>query len=379
MNNILIIAKNIATILFRKKNSILVYIILPILGVFLPLLIFSSRNASMIKIAVIDKDASFLSKGICQDLKTQRRFYISEADELSINTLISSGKLDCALVIPEGYAKSFLTDSPKTINVVSVQGIASTGWIENYLKIAIPQIYNLAKASNGDEEFFTSLYQEYKTSETQVILKDVQNQSVGLSITYLGIGFLIQFAIMGSQRTVSLIIKERKDRTLARIRCAPVKGYEFISGNTLVNLCLLLLQAFVPLLLLKYGFKVDIGTNVGNIMIVLLPLLIASIGLSLMLVSYAKNENQLNILSTIVIYPSCILSGCFWDISIMPDFMQKISRLFPQSWALDAVKSFMMGKELKDVFVNILVISAFALAFFAIAAYGFSRKERVSA
>ncbi|MCX7773466.1 MAG: ABC transporter permease [Clostridia bacterium] len=379
MNNIILIAKNLFKILFRTKNSVVIYILLPIIGIIIPLVMFSNASTSYIRVGVINKDSEFLSKAVYEELKGQKRFQIKDINEASVNEAISSGKLDCALVIPEGFTSSYLTGTPKMIQVLSVQGVAATGWVESFLNTTLPNTAILAKASNGDLAAFKSLYEENQASIIPVETKGVKNVSAGLSITYLGIGFLIQFVLIGTQRTAAYIIKERKQKTLARIRCTPVKGHQFIMGNVFVNVSLVTLQTLATLFLLKYAFHVEMGVDPLSMMLVLFPLLVASVGVTLMLVAFAKNESQLNILCTLVIYPTCLVSGCFWDVKMMPVFMQNISHLFPQRWTLDAIESIMYGKSLGDVSTNILVVTAFALAFFAVAVYGFSRKEAAAA
>ncbi len=375
MNNLLLIARNLLRQIFRKKSNIFIFVILPVIGILIPLMIYSNVESTTIRVGIADRDQGIISQKLIEDLMSQDRFKVSHIEEDQINSAITGGKLDCALVIPEGFTQSFLNDGTKQIDVVSVQGFAVTGWLDSYLTTFLRNQRLLAQGAGKDIEVYNTLYKQFQALTTKVELSDVKNMVNNYIITYMGMGFLIQFLLVGAGRTASLIIREQKERTLSRIRCAPIKGYEFILGNVVVNIGLVTGQTLLTMLLLRYLFKIDVGVPVSILMIMMFPLLVAGVAVNLMLVSFAKNENHFGTLSTLFIYPTCLISGCFWDIELMPDYMQKMAMFLPQRWALDGIEALIRGETLSDVLLNIGVISAFAFAFFALAIFGFSRKQ----
>lgn len=379
MNNFLLISRNIIRQLFREKGSVLIFIILPMASIFLSLALFSNSNNYNIRVGVVDKDKGNISAALTEDIKKQENFVVSTPDESQINSTLTAGKLDCVLVIPEGFSEGLITGNIKKINVVSIQGISATAWVDSYLGMFVSNMHLLSAGSKGDRDVFNKYYLNYTTNSTSTELIRLKNTITGMNITYFGIGFLIQFLLIGAGRTASLIIRERQQKTLMRIRCAPIKGYQFMAGNVFVNIVMITLQTVIALMLLKYILKVSMGTSILNLMIVLFPLLIAGIGLTMMLAAFAKTERHLGTMLTMVIYPTCLISGCFWDASMMPDFMQKIAKFTPQRWALDGIESLMMGDSLGSISQNILVLFAFAAAFFAVAVYGFTKNKSVGA
>lgn len=378
MNNFILISRNILRQLFRSKVNILVYFILPAASILLSMAIFGGGNNYSIRIGIVNKDNGIISAALLKDLKSRDQFTISEIDESQMNDNITANKLDCAFVVPEAFTDRFIAGDTQKIDVVSVQGVSATGWTDNYLYLFLSNMERLVIGSGGDKAMFSQMLDKFVSSPTgieQISLKNVVN---GKNITLFGIGFMIQFLLLGSGRTAALILKERQEKTLARIRCAPVKGYQFISSNVLINLVMITLQTVVALVLLNAFLNVDTGVSIINLLIVLFPLLVASIGLTLMLASFAKTERHLGTILTIVIYPTCMIAGCFWDGSSMPVLMQKIAMFTPQKWAIDGIRSLIAGNTLNDIALNILVMFAFAIAFFAIAIYGFNRNKSVS-
>jgi ABC-2 type transport system permease protein len=67
-----------------------------------------------------------------------------------------------------------------------------------------------------------------------------------------------------------------------------------------------------------------------------------------------------------------MLGGCFWPVAMMPGYMQKISYLMPQWWALNAIQKMQSGEALNAIQLNIIILLAFASALFLIAVYKFS-------
>jgi len=375
MNLIFLIMKNTLRQLFRKKGSIIIYLILPIIGLAVPMAMFASSSGNIIRIGIVNHDSGTISQQLLEDIKLQERFRISIVDESQINKSITNGDLDCVLVIPASYSDNFLNGNIQQIEVVSVQGIAVTGWVDGYLKTFLSNLELLSKNTNGDIAVFNNLYSTYKQNATTVEVESVKDIATNFSITYLGLGLLIQFLLIGAGRTANLIIHEREEKTLSRIHCAPVKGYQFIMSNVIINIGLLLTQTLVTLVLLQKVLKVEIGVSLLELTAIMFPLLIAAVGMALMICSFAKNEGHMDTLMTIFITPTCLISGCFWDVELMPEFMQKISQFLPQRWALDGVKALMMGNKLADLSLNLVILFAFAAAFFAIAVFGFTRKQ----
>lgn len=56
-----------------------------------------------------------------------------------------------------------------------------------------------------------------------------------------------------------------------------------------------------------------------------------------------------------------MLGGCFWPITIMPVWMQKIANFVPQKWAIDAIERLASGQTLSEMRMHMGILSLFAL------------------
>ncbi len=378
MNQLLHIVQNVLRQIVRKKGSFLLLVILPVVCLMVPLSLFSSSKAPSIRVGIDDQDSGVVAARLLAQLKTEPRLKVSLMDADAAKEAVLAGNLDCVLTIPSGWSDGFLKGNAPQLTLSSIKGVAVTAWVKQFAARFAGTSGLLAAAAQGDAAVYDSLFERASRDFVTLVSETVTDNQTGLNITYLGIGFLVQFMLVNAGRTASLLLEERKNRTLARIRISPVSNASIIGGNVLANLLILALQMTLSLLVLRFGFHVRSGASIPQFLLMLLPLCLTGVGACLMLVSFAKDDSQLNTLMTIFIYPTCLLSGCFWDINLMPAGMQSLARFFPQRWALDGILTMMAGGDTRLVLVNLGVLMAFAAAFFAVALYGFARSDAMA-
>ncbi|MEC2306401.1 MULTISPECIES: ABC transporter permease [Heyndrickxia] len=93
------------------------------------------------------------------------------------------------------------------------------------------------------------------------------------------------------------------------------------------------------------------------------------------MVSLSNSRSAFNSLQSLIAVPTCMLSGCFWPVEIMPKALQKVSDFLPQRWTLETLDKLQTGHPLSSLYLNILILIAFALCFFLFAIYQFSRNR----
>ena len=61
----------------------------------------------------------------------------------------------------------------------------------------------------------------------------------------------------------------------------------------------------------------------------------------------------------------------------MPSFAQRIADFLPQRWVLDTLAKLQEGQQLQGLYLNIMILFAFAAVFFLIVIYKFKRNNDV--
>jgi ABC-2 type transport system permease protein len=161
--------------------------------------------------------------------------------------------------------------------------------------------------------------------------------------------------------TVSIIMEDRKQMTMARIYTAPVRSFEIMMGNFMGSFLVGSLQILLILSITRFILQFDYHLPFVSQLIVMEFFLLASMGIASAVAGMVKNSSNITSLNTLIITPTCMLGGCFWPVSIMPDWMQKLSNFVPQKWAIDAIQRMSMGQGLMNVLLNLGVLALFAI------------------
>lgn len=377
MRNILLIISNILKVTFKNKGNIVIYVFLPLSGLLLALLIYSGSDASTLSVGFSDNDNGALSAELRQALEAREGFVVSEVGEAEIDGKLTDFGLDAAVIVPAGFTESIYANEPADIEIVSLKGQDTTVWIEQLLSNCIDNLADIAAASGGDRPMFEKMLGQYKAQTIELSVVKLEDKSVGKSMTMTSIGFLIMFMMLGASFTSMIILKEKRNRTYYRICSAPVSSRQYILANSLTSLTITVIQTTMILLAMKYVFRIDTGVSDGLMFMILLLFGLVAIGLGLLLTAFSDSSYMATTLSSLVQTPTCMLGGCFWDVSFMPEFMQKISYFTPQRWAINAVEKLQAGAGITAIYLNLLVLAAFALAFTLVAVYKFSRTDNL--
>ena len=377
MKNAWLLTLNTLKVLLRKKSNILVFFLLPIIGMLVSIVAYGNVGSASVRVGVIDNDQSALAGDFIQSISQQETMKIMALADNEKESQISSGKVDCVLVIPKGFAEGIYNKELKQVEIFSIKGEGATAWIQNYSNIYLRNLQDMAEAAGGNKATFEKLYNNLKQDKLSLQVKKVQDQTRNKGMTTQMIGFLIMFMLIGAGNAAEMILKERRNRTYYRICAAPVSAKTYILGNVLANLLMVTLQISLTLFFMIKVFKIQTYIPVGEMFMILLLFGLVAIGLGVLIVAFSNDSRQVSTLQTLVITPTCMLSGCFWPLEIMPKSLQRVANFLPQTWTIGAIHKLQMGSGLDQIIINLLILVAFALTFFLVAAYKFGRNDSV--
>lgn len=361
---------------FRKKGNIIVYIFLPLLGVLFSLLVYSGAG-TILKVGVADNDKSVFSADLKQVMQGKDGFTVSDITEDEVNNKLLESELDAVVIIPEGFGKSIYDGNVKTIEVVSVKGQSVTVWVEQMLNSHVDSLSRLSAAAGGDKAMFDKMYAQMKNELIKMNVVKLADKVVSKNMTITAIGLLIMFMMLGTSFTSMLILKEKRMRTYHRICSAPVNSWKYILANAVTSLIISVIQILIIQVAMKYIFRIDTGIGDVEMFVVLLMFGLVAIGIGLVVTAFSGSSYMASTLSSLIMTPTCMLGGCFWSVSMMPEFMRKLSYFMPQRWAIEALEKLQAGDSMAGIYLNLFVLFAFALALMLISAYKFSRTSNV--
>jgi ABC-2 type transport system permease protein len=171
-------------------------------------------------------------------------------------------------------------------------------------------------------------------------------------------------------------VHERSASTLDRLLSTPVTEGEIVAGYALAFGFVGLIQSCVIIIAAILLFDVMI---VGNVLLALLVVFLLGVGnqgLGFMLSSFAKNEFQAIQFLPLVLFPSILLSGVFWPLEAVPTLLRPVSFFIPLTYAVEGLRSVMIrGWSIDGIWLQLLVLVAFAIAMLMLSAWGLKRRR----
>ncbi|MFE6969016.1 ABC transporter permease [Isoptericola sp. NPDC057653] len=143
-------------------------------------------------------------------------------------------------------------------------------------------------------------------------------------------------------------LRERQSGTLERLMTTPLRKGDFVAGYALAFAALALLQSLVVV-----GFALVVGMDVlGPLWLVIaVAMLDAVLGccLGLAASALARSEFQAVQMMPAVIFPQLITCGLLMPRDQMPEVLEWLSRVFPLTYAVEAMQTLAAGGEWADV------------------------------
>jgi ABC-type Na+ efflux pump permease subunit len=166
-----------------------------------------------------------------------------------------------------------------------------------------------------------------------------------------------------------LIVAERREGTLKRLRAAPLTRGQILCGKMIPCFLLSLFQGAFLLIAGKLVFGMSWGTQAVWLVPVVVTTSIAAMGMAMLVASVARTETQVAIYGTLLVLVLAGVSGCLMPRELMPEQMKQISRVTPHAWALDAYAQLLINPEPNLVLVGqaCAVLVAFGVGFVALA------------
>jgi linearmycin/streptolysin S transport system permease protein len=193
-------------------------------------------------------------------------------------------------------------------------------------------------------------------------------------VTFYGASMAIMFLFFATQYGMLSLIGERRTGTLGRLLVAPIRPWSVILGAALASFALGLLSMTIMVV----ATSLMLGATWGPpalVALLVLSAVTAATGISTLVCSFGKTEEQAGSANVIVALVLAVLGGTFIALSQAPEILARISLITPHAWFLRAIDT-MAGSSvsLADIAPSFLVLVAMGLI---TGALGLVRARRV--
>ncbi|HTP11596.1 MAG TPA: ABC transporter permease [Anaerolineae bacterium] len=357
----------------RDRRIVIITFIQPILMLFL-LGFAATTDVRNVPIALFDQDHSSAARDLLAAYRAadyfQFNYDVNSVDE--IRSLMTSGSVKGALVIPPDYGKRVAVGEPAQVQFIidgSDPTIAST---ELAAAVQIGQ-------SKSTQVLQTQLAARGQTAGLQSPV-DVRTQvwyNPDLVSAYFLIPGLVgtilqQLAVM---LTAASIVRERERGTIEQLIITPIRSWELIVGKVTPYVGLAFFNVLEVLIVGLVIFKVPLVGDIGLLLGTSMLFLTAVLGIGLFISTAAKTQQEAQMMSMLIQLPSLFLAGIFFPIAAMPPFLQFLSYFIPLRYFNEIVRAIMLkGATLQDIRPQVFALVIFAVLIMGGAALRFRKR-----
>ncbi len=355
MTTLFYLIKNFIKLNFYKKSRIFTFFLLPSLV----MAVLASVGASDmdINVGVIDNDNGVLASELIRKVSEINNHEITmlkpDVDE---NELLINKKYDLIISIPESMTSNIVQGIKPVVDIVTIKGHLSI-WVDLEVRNFLGICSSLSQ-KNVTETGILGVLNDINNSGYDIYIKEDMFSS---ELAERLIGLLLAFLFVQAMSVTRLILKDKEDGTYYRIRTTLVSEFTYTMGNLISALILLSIQILLTLSIVVGVLKIDLYVSFSQLYLLLMLFGFGSVAIGLFIIGIANSHQQASNISTLILTPTCMLGGCYWPITIMPGFMQKLAWFTPQYWTMAAFKA--IGSNLAPVAINLLVIGGMGVIF----------------
>jgi ABC-2 type transport system permease protein len=329
---------------------------------------------------------------------------IREADEIDLlavegpeageeaRTLVEEGERSAALVIPRDYservergesARLTFHRNPERMNPLvtrqAVERVLARMNVEVMAARAVHEGYAELRGEPSEEKAreLSARVAEYVreswepkpvTVAAERLGRPAETEIPEMGYSHSSPAMALMFVLLNGLMMSSVLVTERRERTLARLFTAPIRRSEIIAAQFGWRFLVGTAQMWILIVVGALVFRVDWGDSPLGLLIVTLAYVAAVAGLSVLIGSVSRTSRQAESVSLVLALTMCALGGLWWPLEITPKAYQTVGHALPTGWGMDAMHNLVSrGYALAGIAPQALVLLAFAVGFSIVA------------
>ncbi|MCL4274851.1 MAG: ABC transporter permease [Anaerolineales bacterium] len=389
---------------FRDKRSLMFLVAMPILFTFFMGFAYKSgkdedaTQDTRIPLGWVNNDPNgYVSGQLFEMLSNSDSVRLVELTPEAVDESIRKGETAGALIVPAGYSEQVTAGKDAQLALVtdtsSAQGQSlfqlvrtSVTKVMSAVEIARLSAETVGKPNDASEltESFASASQAWSEADSASLVK----VELVMEESFLGDwygdnpynqaspGILVQFAIMGLVASGQILVQERKTRTLQRLMSTAMRPWEIVAGHTLAMFAVVFAQIALLVVFGQLALSVDyLRAPLGTLLVsVALSLWVAAMGL--LIGTIVKDDSQVVLFALMAMFIFSALGGTWFPLEVASGAFAAIGKAMPSAWAMTGYQNILMrGLGLESAWMPTLILLAYALGFFVLAVWRFSKMD----
>lgn len=365
---------NTFKILVKKRSFILIGIILPaLITIFFS---FEFGGEYSYKVGIIDNDDSYISREIIKSIENLEEIDCVEVREDNYKVDLITQQVQVVIIINKGLEDKLINLENEEIIIKSISDSDIKAIIESMIKLKLEDFTLISQLSDKNIKRFIELNEDYNDIPTQLSLNDIDEERANIENS-LGIIIMVTFILGGN--LANYLIEDEENNTKTRIISSGISEVKYYLSMITVFYILSCITSLIYYSICKL-FNIDFGmNNTISFLILLFILNLLSISFNLFIVSFSKSRYITNIINILIIVPSCMISGVFWDFNIMPNYLQELGSITPIRWVYICIEELQNNNNLLDIktYISAMLIISIILFIASIIRFKYIRKVKL--
>lgn len=228
-------------------------------------------------------------------------------------------------------------------------------------------------SSDGDSNSESSgslLTDLVNIEQVQLVGADVKSPQATRSVGGWAIMFLL-FSVTGASTS---LFDEKKSGIFHRLLASPVRRSHILWSKYLFNVMLGSVQLLVLFLAGQLLFDIEVVTHLPELLVIILAAATAATAFGMLLASIAPNPEAAQGLATFLILSMSAVGGAWFPTSIMPEFIQTISKVTLVYWSMEGFLAVLWAQNsLFEILPYVGVLLGMSAAVSAFSLWRFNR------
>lgn len=352
---------NTIKILFKKKSFIVMSIIVP--SIVIVFFSFVFGNSINYKVGIVNEDKNYISNEIVETINNIDNVDMVEVSNDNYEILLVSHQIQIVVIIEENFTYKVLNLDEVGITVKSISNSDIKEILVSIIKSKVDNLSLIAKISNKKIDVFKENNEGYKENLIKYNLNDIKEARPAIENS---LGIVIMMILISGSSIANFLIEDDESGTKERVLVSGIKPQKYYIALMIVFYLLSSMSSIIYYGLCKI-LNLDFGiTNPSYFLFVMLLLNLVSIALNLFIVSFTRNRYIASTINILIVIPTCMMSGLFWDFKIMPTYIRKIGSFLPQRYVFKALEDLNVYSSLSSIYDYIFYMIALSLGLFTL-------------
>ena len=373
------LARRVMRQVLRDRRIVGLLVVVPMLVLTLGAILFRSELAA-IPLGIVNEDEGMttpltgklvIGQSIVDELADGEVFELVVLDRGEIEGALRDGTAQAVLVFPADFTAEFQANRQAVLDL-RLEGSNPTRSMAITARVteaAMKAVAGLATtvgmglpgtaSTGGDAKLPVRVEGTYLYGGPEF---DTMDFIAPVYIALLAVFFVFLLACVA-------FLRERSQGTMERLLATPTTRLEVVLGYMLGLGLFALMQVAIILFFTVWVLKIHYLGSLALLFLTVALLAIVGVSMGILASVFARTEFQVIQFIPLLIIPQALLSGTFWPVEDLPNYLQPLAYAMPLTYANWALRDVMLkGWGLAEIWPNLLILLGFAALFVAVGA-----------